>query len=411
MRRDRARFLPLAAVSAATALGLAACGTGTTNTSLTANASKPITVGVSLPLTGATSADGQATRNGYELWASDVNRNGGLLGRQVKLVILDDKGNPAVIARQYDTLIQSDHVQLTLAPFSTLLTVPAETATRRLGYALAGGAATGPLVYAQNDPYMFSVSTPDKEEMQPFANWATSLAGPNRPKTAAYPMVNDPFADPPVTTTQAYLQAHGVRTVYSINPNSAPQPTSTGALTRMADTVANAHPDAVVLGSVDLPTLLTFVRAFQAANYTPKIFIAASGPDQGQAFLNTLGRNSAEAMMVPNGWYGEEQNAFSHVMVQDYIAKFGGTASDINADVAEAYASGEVLAAAVAATHSFKGSVLAQYLHTHTVQTAEGPAFFNSVGENTDAIDSALIFSGRTGTSSRSCRNRDRAPR
>ena len=28
MRRDRARFLPLAAISAATALGLAACGTG-----------------------------------------------------------------------------------------------------------------------------------------------------------------------------------------------------------------------------------------------------------------------------------------------------------------------------------------------------------------------------------------------
>ena len=29
-------------------------------------------------------------------------------------------------------------------------------------------------------------------------------------------------------------------------------------------------------------------------------------------------------------------------MVQDYIAKFGGTASDINADVAEAYSAGEV---------------------------------------------------------------------
>ncbi|MFI5066660.1 MAG: ABC transporter substrate-binding protein [Streptosporangiales bacterium] len=397
MRRHRASIVPLAAVSAATALGLAACGTTTANTSLTANASKPITVGISLPLTGASAADGQATRNGYELWASDVNRNGGLLGRQVKLVIVDDKDNPNVIASQYKTLIQTDHVQLTLAPFSTLLTVPAEGATRSLGYALAGGAATGPLVYQANDPLMFSVSTPDQAEMQPFANWVTSLPGPNRPKTAAYPMVNDPFADPPVQATQTYLQSHGIRTVYSINPNNAPQSTSTGALARMAATVANDHPDAVVLGSVDLPTLLTFVRAFQSANYTPRIFIAASGPDQGQAFLNTLGRNSAEAMMVPDGWYGQEQNALSHVMVQDYIAKFGGTSSDINADVAEAYASGEVLADAVTATHSFKGSVLAQYLHTHTLQTAEGPAFFNSVGENTDAINSAFIFQWQNG--------------
>ena len=84
-------------------------------------------------------------------------------------------------------------------------------------------------------------------------------------------------------------------------------------------------------------------------------------------------------------------------MVQDYIAKFGGTASDINADVAEAYAAGEVLADAVTATHSFKGSVLAQYLHTHTLQTAEGPATFNSVGENTDAINSAFIFQWQNG--------------
>jgi branched-chain amino acid transport system substrate-binding protein len=397
MRRDRARFLPLAAISAATALGLAACGTNTANTSLTANSSKPITVGISLPLTGASAADGQATKNGYELWASDVNRNGGLLGRQVRLVIMDDKGNPNIVPAQYKTLIQTDHVQLTLAPFSTLLTVPAEGATKNLGYALAGGAATGPLVYQQNDPLMFSVSTPDQAEMQPFANWVTSLTGPNRPKTAAYPMVNDPFADPPVQATQTFLQTHGIRTVYSINPNKAPQPTSTSALTRMADTVATDHPDVVVLGSVDLPTLLTFVRAFQGANYTPKIFIAASGPDQGQSFLNTLGRNGAEAMMVPDGWYGEEQNALSHVMVQDYIAKFGGTASDINADVAEAYAAGEVLADAVTATHSFKGSVQAQYLHTHTLPTAEGPAKFNSVGENIDAINSAFIFQWQNG--------------
>ena len=39
-------------------------------------------------------------------------------------------------------------------------------------------------------------------------------------------------------------------------------------------------------------------------------------------------------------------------MVQDYIAKFGGTSSDINADVAEAYSAGEVLADAVKATRS-----------------------------------------------------------
>ena len=73
--------------------------------------------------------------------------------------------------------------------------------------------------------------------------------------------------------------------------------------------------------------------------------IASSGPDQGEEFLHHIGPANAEAIMVPDGWFGGEQNALSHVMVQDYIAKFGGTTNDINADVAEAYSAGETLAA------------------------------------------------------------------
>ena len=96
--------------------------------------------------------------------------------------------------------------------------------------------------------------------------------------------------------------------------------------------------------------------------------------------------------MVPDGWYGGEQNALSHVMVQDYIAKFGGTTNDINADVAEAYSAGETLAAAVTATGSLDNQGVAQYLHTHTVQTVQGAATFANDGSNKDAQHQAFIF-------------------
>ena len=135
----------------------------------------------------------------------------------------------------------------------------------------------------------------------------------------------------------------------------------------------------MVIGSVDLPSLLIFIHAFQAhQDYTPKIMIAASGPDQGQAFLNTLNPINAQAIMVPDGWFGGEQNALSHVMVQDYIAKFGGTSSDINADVAEAYSAGEILADAVTATHGTDNEKIISYLHNlkAPLQTAQGPVKF-----------------------------------
>src|ERR1700751_2065117 len=112
----------------------------------------------------------------------------------------------------------------------------------------------------------------------------------------------------------------------------------------------------VVLGSVDVPTANAFITAFRQQHYNPKIFAASAGPDQGQAFLSAVGANNATGIMVPNGWYAGVDNPLSQNMVKAYIAKYGGSPSDINADVAEGYSVGETLAAAVAATKSLSNS-------------------------------------------------------
>jgi len=398
MRRPTRRsFVPFAAASA-TALAVAACGTTSASTTASTSA-QPITVGISLPLTGSAandfSADGLATENGYKLWASDVNRDGGLLGRPVRLKILNDKSNEKLVTSQYTQLITQDHVNLTLAPFSTLLTSDAQAPTASNGYALVAGSATGGLVFAKTYRNFFSVSVPAANEMVPFAQWVLTLP-PSERQTAAYPEVNDPFADPPVTATEAQLSAHGVKTVYPANQNN---PANTNAqISREAQAVAAKAPQIVVIGSVDLPSLLVFIHAFQAhQDYTPKIMIAASGPDQGQAFLNTLNPINAQAIMVPDGWFGGEQNALSHVMVQDYIAKFGGTSSDINADVAEAYSAGEILADAVTATHSIDNAKIISYLHNlkQPLQSAQGLVQFNQKGAN--IAQHGLIFQWQSG--------------
>jgi branched-chain amino acid transport system substrate-binding protein len=397
MRRDRARFSLLAAGGAVTALTLAACSSGNASTTASTTAGNPITVGISLPLTGQFSADGIATEHGYQLWQSDVNANGGLLGRPVQLKIVNDNSNPTTVTKDYTTLITQDHVDLTMAPFSTLLTASAQPVAEKYHYALAAGSATGGLVFQKPDPYFFSISVPDATEMDPFANWILSLGPGKRPTTAAYPMVNDPFADPPVMATEKMLSAHGIKTVY-YNGNKPVTPNATDSnLASIANKVAAKNPQLVVLGTVDVPSLLAFVKAFQADHYTPKIMIASSGPDQGEEFLHHIGPSNAQAIMVPDGWYGGEPNALSHVMVQDYIAKFGGTTNDINADVAEAYSAGETLAAAIKATGTLNNTTIAHYLHTHTVQTVQGPATFNALGENTKAQGSAFIFQWQNG--------------
>ena len=384
MRRPYARTVQAAAVAAATALAAAGCAlTGSSQGIGTAQlfgaTGKPITVGISLPLTGDFQADGVASARGYQLWADNVNASGGLLGRPVKLVIRNDKSDPGTTAKDYTALITQDHVDLTMAPFSSLLTVAAAPVAAKHHYAMTAGSAGAPAVYALKPKTLFSTTVPIADEMVPFAHWVLSLPAGRRPATAAYGTVDDPFAAPPVQTVQKVLEQGGVRTVYSHAPYTK---TSPSALRADADQMAKANAQILVLGAVDVPTVATFMSEFQKQHYNPQLFIASSGPDQGQAFLNAVGPANATGVLVPNGWSGNFPAALSHVMVQNYIAKYGGTAAGVNADVAEAYSAGEVMAAAVTGTDSLGQGKIISYLRRHTVQTAVGPAQFGPYGQN-----------------------------
>jgi branched-chain amino acid transport system substrate-binding protein len=292
----------------------------------------------------------------------------------------------------YTELITVKHVALTFGPFSTLLTAPSAEIAHRYGFAFVEGAGGGNLVFSEKLPNVFDVSLPVANELDPFTNWIKSLSASQRPKTAAYPMANDPFATPQVQLAQSQLQPAGISTVYSkIFPEEEPD------YLPNADLVAAKKPDAVVLGSTDVPTVASFVHGFEQQHYNPKVFIAAAGPDQGASFLSAVGGASvANGIMVPDAWYPGYQNASSQAMVSEYIAKYGGSASDVNADVAEAYSVGEVTAAAVKATGGTVGSKIIAYLHSNvTIPSVQGPVQFNSIGENIRAI--AFIFQWQNG--------------
>jgi branched-chain amino acid transport system substrate-binding protein len=58
----------------------------------------PIRVGALYPLTGPSAVVGNATVMGSRIAAAQVNRAGGVLGRQIEIVVRDDKVNPAEAA-------------------------------------------------------------------------------------------------------------------------------------------------------------------------------------------------------------------------------------------------------------------------------------------------------------------------
>jgi branched-chain amino acid transport system substrate-binding protein len=344
-----------------------------------AASASPITVGTSLSLSGDFATDGQAFQRGYQLWAADQNKAGGLLGHQIKLDVLSDASSPTQVVTNYNKLIGSDHDPLVFGPFSSLLTVPSARIAARYGYAFVEGAGGAPSVFGAGLHNVFDVSIPVKDNLVTFANWVASLPKSKRPKTAAYATVNDPFTQPQLPVAQKILEAAGVKTVLN-----KVFPAEVTDYTAIAGQVATANADIFLLGSVDVPTVSAFTHVFVQQHYNPKAFIATSGPDQGAAFVKAVGTGNENGIFVPNGWFGGFKKADSQKMVSEYIAKYGGTPSGVNADVAEAYSVGQVLTQAVEHLHSFNQQKIISYLKSGvTLNSVQGPVKFDSQGENT----------------------------
>ena len=84
--------------------------TASASTAASASSTAPITIGISLSLTGDFSADGLAFQQGYKLWAKDVNAAGGIMGRQVKLTILNDTSSRGFVQSMSNSLHNSADV-------------------------------------------------------------------------------------------------------------------------------------------------------------------------------------------------------------------------------------------------------------------------------------------------------------
>lgn len=364
---------------------LAGCGQAASSQTKT-----PITIGVSLSLSGDFSADGLATERGYQLWASTVNTNGGLLGRQVKLDILSDASSSTQVVTNYQKLINVDHDDLVFGPYSTLLTKPASVVAHRYGYAIPEGSGGGPSVFTQGLNNVFDVSLPVANDLLSFAQYILALPASERPKTAAYATEDDPFTQPQVDTVRAMLEKGGVKTVYQTVYSA-----ETTDFTPFANKVIASGAQVDVLGTM-LPDIISFIQTFKQQHYNPSMLIATAGPDQGSQFSNAVGLSSTEGVLVPNTWYPQVNFYQNTAMVKAYLAKYGGTAADMSADTAEAYSVGQVVEQAIDKDQSLDNAALIKELHSgDTFNSVQGPVKFNSTGQNT--AGQAYLFQWQKG--------------
>ncbi len=92
-----------------------------------ADAAEPIRIGAIFSVTGPAAFLGEPERNTAKMLEEDLNREGGLLGRKIELIIYDDESDTTKAVTAVDRLIKRDRVVAIVGPStsgSTLAIVP-----------------------------------------------------------------------------------------------------------------------------------------------------------------------------------------------------------------------------------------------------------------------------------------------
>jgi branched-chain amino acid transport system substrate-binding protein len=86
--------------------------------------SEPIKIGLQGPMTGDYAYEGQGFEKAVRLLVDQVNANGGLLGRQVELIVEDDAGDPTQAALVADRMVDAGVIAV-IGAYNSTATEPA----------------------------------------------------------------------------------------------------------------------------------------------------------------------------------------------------------------------------------------------------------------------------------------------
>src|SRR5258708_32857112 len=126
----------------------------------TSSAPADIPIGVYAATSGSEAAFGQATVQGEQLAAEEINKNGGVLGRKIRLIVEDDLGKAEEAASVVTKLITHDNVIAVLGENSSNQSLAAAPICQASKVPMISASSTNPAVTKKGD-YIFRVCFTD----------------------------------------------------------------------------------------------------------------------------------------------------------------------------------------------------------------------------------------------------------
>ena len=348
-----------------------------------AQSGDPIRIGVGLALTGAGAAPSKVIQTALEIWRDDVNGKGGILGRPVQLVILDDQSTPANVPNIYTKLITVDKVDLLLGPYGTNFVAPALPTIIQNKKLTISFTAIGINDKFNYDKY-FSMVPVGPDGVNSFSKGFFDIAAKQNPKptTVAILAADAEFARSAADGAKEELKKHGMRVIYD---QTYPPPTTD--FTPMVRAMQAANADIVYIAAYP-PDNVGIIRAANEIGLNPKMFGGAMIGMLITPIRVQLGP-IANGLVIVETFLPSSKLQFPGLdsVMKRYQAKAGELKTDPlgYAFVPIGYAAGQVLAKAVTETKSLDHDKIAAYMHANKFDTVVGPVAFAKDGEWTEA--------------------------
>jgi branched-chain amino acid transport system substrate-binding protein len=350
-----------------------------------AMAQETLKIGASLPITGGLAINGAKHQEGYELCVELINEAGGLLGRQLELVISDNQSVNETAQAQFERLINEDQVDILLGTFSSRITFPTTSIAEQnqMVYPVPSGVALQ--IYERGYKYIFNFQPNAAEYVgKSYLGLMQELVDPAAlPKQAAIVYADDFYANAAVAgLTGAERTIAGTDKVIDLSPGALAEAGIEVVLEQqwpeegfsdwigLANTVKQSGADMVIGFTASPDEAIQLVRAFTTVDYQPSVVIMGQGTQA--EFHDQLGE-AANGVLIHAAWHPAVEwqgvlagGPFSN---QDFIAafeeKFGKQPDEDNAIP---FASCQGMAQAIAATESTDNTALRDWLASRTAE-------------------------------------------
>jgi branched-chain amino acid transport system substrate-binding protein len=304
---------------------------GATHADDTPQSPQPVRIGTTQSLTGHYKEFGIEQLRGLQMWASDVNSRGELLGRPVEIVYYDDESRDAGTVAGFTKLIEQDKVDVLVGPYSSSLTLKASIVAEKYNLPMVTTAASAEEIWDRGFVNVFGADTPAGDYLKDL-----NVAAEAGAKTVAIIYARTDFGENVAASAEIQMEKHGLQLL--LLEGYAPEQRDFTALAkRLRDVDAD-----LVFGVSYLDDSVALVRALKKEGVKPELLGFTVGPGLRE-FANQLGPD-AEGVLGVVQWLRSSREPGAQDFAYRFAQKYG---YHPGAYAVMGYSAGEILEAAI----------------------------------------------------------------